>query len=278
MITDRLQSLLQRFSISARMFHSGPLCGMHDFGSHDGSGHLHLIRRGPVRAQHATGTVLRIEQPSLVLYPQGLAHRFLTDPDTGADLACANITFGSGHSPLAQALPELVIVPLAKLSSATAVLDVLFEEAFAQRCGRQVLVDRLFEAVLVLVLRHLLDSGRLAVGPLAGLSHPRLVHAMTAMHDAPGDPWTLATLATRAGMSRSRFAAAFAQTVGMPAASYLASYRISLAKDLLQQGRPLERIANDIGYGSSAALSRAFTAQCGTSPRAWKQAQQQAGA
>ncbi len=255
------------------MFHSGPLCGLHDFGSDDGSGHLHLIRRGPVRAQHAAGIVMRIEQPSLVLYPTGLAHRFLTDPDTGADLACANICFGSGRSPLAQALPEMVIVPLAQLSSATAVLDLLFEEAFAQRCGRQIIVDRLFEAVLVIVLRHLLDSGRLAVGPLAGLSHPRLVHAMTAMHDAPREPWTLASLAARAGMSRSRFAASFAQTVGVPAASYLATYRISLAKDLLQQGRLLERIAEDVGYGSSAALSRAFSAQCGASPRAWKQAQ-----
>ena len=278
MITDRLQGLLQRFSVSARMFHSGPLCGLHDFGADDGSGHLHLIRRGPVRAQHAAGNVMRIEQPSLVLYPTGLAHRFLTDPDTGADLACANISFGSGRSPLAQALPEIVIVPLARLANATAVLELLFKEAFAQRCGRQIIVDRLFEAVLVLVLRHLLDSGRLAVGPLAGLSHPRLVHAMTAMHDAPREPWTLASLAARAGMSRSCFAASFAQTIGMPAASYLATYRISLAKDLLQQGRPLERIAEDIGYGSSAALSRAFSAQCGASPRAWKQAQLQAGA
>jgi AraC-like DNA-binding protein len=278
MVTDRLQGLLQRFSVSARMFHSGPLCGLHDFGSGDGSGHLHLIRRGPVRAQHAAGNVMRIEQPSLVLYPTGLAHRFMTDPDLGADLACANVSFGSGRSPLAQALPAMVIVPLAQLSSATAVLDLLFGEAFAQRCGRQIIVDRLFEAVLVLVLRHLIDSGRLAVGPLAGLSHPRLVHAMTAMHDAPREPWTLASLAARAGMSRSRFAASFAQTVGLPAASYLASYRIGMAKDLLQQGRPLERIAEDVGYGSSAALSRAFSAQCGASPRTWKQAQQQAGA
>ena len=74
-------------------------------------------------------------------------------------------------------------------------------------------------------------------------------------------------------MSRSRFAELFAQIVGQPPAAYLSGYRINLARDALQRGDKLERIAQNVGYGSAAALSRAFSADTGLSPRAWLQQQ-----
>lgn len=269
MSVDRLQGLLQRFSVSARMFHSGPLCGLTDF-QPDGQGQLHLVRRGPVEVRHA-GTQLTVAEPSLLLYARPLAHRFLTDARIGADMACANLAFGPGDPhPLARALPAFVHLPLADLQGGVQpVLDLLFEEAFARRCGRQTVVDRLFEVVLVLVLRHLLDAGQVRDGPLAGLGHPQLAKSLAAMHDDPAHPWTLEVLAARAGMSRSRFAEVFAQVVGQPPAAYLAGFRITLAQDALQRGDRLERIAQQVGYGSAAALSRAFTGMCGVSPRAW---------
>lgn len=269
MPVDRLQGLLRRFSVSARMFHSGPLCGLTDF-QPNGQGQLHLLRRGPVEVRHE-GAQLTVTEPSLLLYPRPLAHRFLTDPDTGADLACANLAFGPGDQHLlARALPGFVTLPLHALAGARPVLELLFDEAFAQRCGRQTVVDRLFEAVLVLVLRHLLDAGLVRDGPLAGLGHPQLARALAAMHDDPAHPWTLDVLAARAGMSRSRFAEVFAQVVGQPPAAYLAAFRITLAQDALQRGEHLERIAQQVGYGSAPALSRAFTGVCGVSPREWR--------
>lgn len=51
---------------------------------------------------------------------------------------------------------------------------------------------------------------------------------------------------------------------------YLARWRVGLAQDHLRRGRALKWIAGEVGYGSEAALSRAFKAQCGHSPRAWK--------
>ena len=270
---DRLQSLLQRFTVSAHLFYSGPLCGIHDFDGSNGRGQLHLVRRGPVEARHSVAADARIDQPSLLLYPRLLAHRFITDAQTGADLACADITLGSDSaSPIAQALPSVVIMPLTELPAATAVLALLFDEAFSENCGRRYLVDRLFEVVLVLILRRLLDGDRLRTGALAGLAHPQLAKALVAMHDAPAQPWTLARLAQQAGMSRSRFAEVFARVVGVPAATYLARYRISLAQDLLRRERPLALIADDVGYGSAAALSRAFSQHSGCSPRAWLRA------
>lgn len=266
---DRLQALLQRYSVSAHIFHSGPLCGLHDFDD-NGMGQLHLLGRGPVEVHHA-GERLLVQAPSLLFYPRPLPHRFITDPATGADLACANLAFGPGRdNPLARALPPFLCLPLAELQSAGPVLELLFEEAFSRRCGRLAVVDRLFEVVLVLLLRHLLDSGRLRGGLLAGLGHPLLARALVAMHERPAEPWTLDSLAHVAGMSRSRFADVFAQTVGQPPARYLAGFRIALAQDALRRGEPLERIAEQVGYGSGAALSRAFSAECGLSPRQWR--------
>lgn len=281
MSVDRLHGLLQRFSVSARLFHSGALCGINVF-EENGQGQLHLVRRGPLEVRHA-GEVHVVTEPSLLFYPRPLTHRFVSDPDTGADMACANLDFGGvasarvgGGNPISRALPAFTCLPLAELRGAEAVLELLFHEAFAQRCGRLAVVDRLFDVVLVLLLRHLLDSGHIQDGPLAGLGHPQLAKALVAMHDEPAKPWTLESLAAVAGMSRSRFAELFAQIVGQPPAAYLSSYRINLARDALQRGDKLERIAQNVGYGSAAALSRAFSADTGLSPRAWLQ--QQSGA
>ncbi|HEV8692841.1 MAG TPA: AraC family transcriptional regulator [Lysobacter sp.] len=272
-MVDRLQALLQRFSVSARMFHSGPLCGIHDFAEIPGCGQLHLVRRGPVEARHGTHAPVQIEVPSVIFYPRPLAHRFITDARVGADMVCANISLSAGaDNPITRALPSVVVLPLADVRSAEPALDLLFEEAFAQRCGRQQLIDRLFEAVLILILRALIDRGGMDQGLMAGLAHPQLAKALVAMHETPAHAWSLEQLATCAGMSRSHFAAVFAQTVGITAGEYLARHRIALAQDLMSRGVPLKRVVDEVGYGSSAALSRAFRAICGQSPRAWKEA------
>ena len=73
MAVDRLQGLLSRFSVSARLFHSGPLCGINDF-AENGMGQLHLVRRGPLEVHHAS-EVVHVTEPSLLFYPRPLAHR-----------------------------------------------------------------------------------------------------------------------------------------------------------------------------------------------------------
>ena len=72
-------------------------------------------------------------------------------------------------------------------------------------------------------------------------------------------------------MSRSAFAGAFRGVVGMTFGHYLQGWRIGLAQQALRRGRPLKVVAAEVGYGSEAALSRAFKAQTGVSPRQWRQ-------
>lgn len=269
--TDRLDALLKHFPVRAHVFHAGALCGITDFTPEDGSSQIHLLRRGEMSLIHAGQAAGRVEVPSLLFYPRPMPRRFVTDTQQGADLVCASLQFeGGAANPIIAALPAFVCLPLAHIEGAAPVLALLFEEAFGSNCGRHALIDRLFEVVLIQLLRHLMEAGQIHGGMLAGLSHPRLRRAIVAMHEAPQHNWSLEELADLSGMSRSVFAGAFRTAVGVTPGAYLQGWRITLAMQALRQGRLLKMIAVEVGYGSEAALSRAFKAQCGLTPREWR--------
>ncbi len=273
-MVDRLAVLLEQFSVSARVFHAGALCGVNVVDGSGSTGQLHLIRHGDVEIQHAGVPAVQVRRPSLLLYPRPMAHRFITDPQQGADFACAQLSFGGGAAnPIATSLPAFTCVALDELQGVDGVLSLLFEEAFQQHCGRQAMLDRLFEVVLIQVLRHLMERGQLQTGMFAGLAHARLRSALVAMHEQPAEDWSLDALADRAGLSRSVFARAFRETVGCTPGVYLQRWRIGLTQQALLKGQPLKQIVDAVGYGSEAALSRVFKGQTGLSPRQWRQAQ-----
>jgi AraC-like DNA-binding protein len=268
---DRLENLLQRFSVRARLFHHGPLCGVHDFDAQDGIGQLHLIKQGGVEVRHRQAPTLQVARPSLLFYPRPMGHRFITDDKTGADMACASVQFNAGYfNPLSQALPPIVAMPLADVPEAGAVINLLFAEAFGGGCGRAKIVDRLFEVVLIFIIRRLMQDGAVDTGLFAGLADPALGRAIVAMHEHPDRAWTLELLCSEAGLSRTGFAERFKRVVGQGPGEYLTRWRISLAQDLLRQGKALKHVAAEVGYGSEVALSRAIKSYTGLSPREWR--------
>ncbi|MGD9945890.1 MAG: AraC family transcriptional regulator [Burkholderiaceae bacterium] len=278
---DRLSSLLERFRVRAQLFHNGPLCGVTQFAAQPGRGFLHVMRRGTMVITHqaGAGAARRVEvrEPSLVFYPRPLAHQFHNAPAEGSDFTCATLDFDGGiHHPLARALPALVLLPLHRVEGLTQSLALLFAETDSVRCGHRLLADRLFEVVLLQLLRWLLDhpgESGVSTGLICGLADPQLSRALTAAHDNPGGPWDLPRLAQAAGMSRSAFAARFKQIVGETPADYLTHWRLSVAQSRLREGRPMKAIAAELGYANASALSRAFTQRIGMSPRAWRQQQ-----
>jgi AraC-like DNA-binding protein len=276
---DRLSPLFDRFRVKASLFHTGPLCGVTHFDAQPGRGFLHVMRNGEMEVRHAsdTGLVqrLQVREPSLVFYPRPLAHDFHNAPAEGSDFVCATLDFEAGH-PLVQALPPLVLLPLSQVPPIAATLDLLFGEAEQVRCGQRLLAERLFEVLLLQLLRWMLDQPEspLPLGLMRGLSEPGLARALTAVHDQPGRRWSLAEMASEAGMSRSHFAAAFREALGQTPADYLADWRLAIARRELRAGKPLKLLAAELGYANASALSRVFVQKHGgLSPRAWLQAQ-----
>lgn len=271
MSEDLLSPLFERFTLMARVFYSGALCGVVDFDNTQGIGILHVLRRGRLRVLGGNGPMLELSEPTLLFYRQPLAHRFEVDQAEGADLVCGFIDFGGATvgNPVLRGLPDFLSVPLADMAGVDAAMGLLFDEAFARRAGREAAIDRLVEFFVVLLLRHSIEARLVALGVLAALSDSRLSKALTAMHSQPEQAWTLDSLAERAGMSRARFAAAFRSTVGAPPLDYLTDWRISVAQTLLRRGKSIKVVAPAVGYSSAAAFARVFARRVGASPLAW---------
>lgn len=274
---DRLSTLLEHFRVRAHLFHAGPLCGTTHFAAQPGRGFLHVLKRGEMVVTHRArgGAPRRVEvrEPTLLFYPRPFTHDFHNAPVDGADFACATLDFDGGDQhPLVQALPPLVCLRLSQVSGLDASLSLLFGETEALRCGSRLLADRLFEVVLIQLMRWLVDhpaDAGIPPGLITGLSDERLARALVALHQRPGEGWSLASMAQCAGMSRSAFAVLFKDLVGQTPADYLARWRLSLAQGQLRQGRSLKAIAGELGYANASALSRLFAQKVGVSPRGW---------
>ncbi|MCB9735194.1 MAG: AraC family transcriptional regulator [Deltaproteobacteria bacterium] len=161
-------------------------------------------------------------------------------------------------------LPALVHVRgVARLAT---LVRLVGEESLAERPGRELVLGRLVEVMLIEALRST-TAADTPPGLLRGLGDPQLGAALRRMHDAPERAWTVVELARAAGLSRSVFFERFSRTVGLAPMAYLLSWRMALAKALLRR-RELDvaEVAERVGYGSASTFSTAFRRHVGEPP------------
>ncbi len=171
---------------------------------------------------------------------------------------------------LLQSLPP--IVHIRKESDKAAMrwsLERMKEELRDPQPGGSLIAQQLAYMMLIQALRlHLADASSASVGWLFALADKRMSAAITSMHQDPGHPWTLQSLAERVCMSRSVFALRFKETVGTTPMEYLTRWRMLLAADRLKtSGDSLTTIASTLGYESESAFGKAFRRVMGCSPR-----------
>jgi len=131
---------------------------------------------------------------------------------------------------------------------------------------------RLSDALLTRALRHHTYAAA-RPGWLAGLRDPYVAPALAAMHQDLSLPWTVASLARTAGLSRAAFAAPFTDRVGEPVMRYLLSLRMQRARTLLRSpDLALAAIATQIGYQSDVAFSAALKRETGSAPGKYRAA------
>lgn len=140
------------------------------------------------------------------------------------------------------------------------------EEALAQRSGRDLVLARLVEVLLIEALRSA-GGDTASPGLLRGLADARLAAALQQMHAQPARRWTMAQLAQKAALSRSAFFERFTRVIGLAPMEYLLAWRMALAKDLLRRREfGLDEIAGRVGYRSASTFSTAFSRQVGQPP------------
>lgn len=145
-------------------------------------------------------------------------------------------------------------------------VKLLIEEAAQRHSGRDLVLTRLIEILLVESLR-LTQTPDAPAGLLRGLGDVRLAEAIRQMHADPARPWTMAQLAKEAALSRSAFFDRFSRSVGVPPMEYLLAWRMALAKDMLRrQEIDIAQVAERVGYGSASTFSTAFSRYVGQPP------------
>jgi AraC-like DNA-binding protein len=180
----------------------------------------------------------------------------------------------SAAEPLMPLLPGLLQIRLddkhAHLLRTT--LQLMALETSEDGLGSSAIIGRLADVLFMQTLRAWCAAeGETRIGWLGALRDPYLSKAMRAVHANLGRPWTVADMASEAGMSRSAFSAAFRSATDDTPLSYVTHWRMYRTKLLLRDPqRSLLDIALEVGYDTDTALSRAFKRAEGIPPGAWR--------
>lgn len=183
------------------------------------------------------------------------------------------VTFAGANADfLLDMLPEFMMVPrsLAASGVIASILELIRIEIERDQIGSKIVSTRLADVLLVHAIRAYAGQvGQSEIGWLGALLHPRLGRALRALHNDVSQPWTVARLASVAGMSRAAFAAEFTRRVGRPPLAYLRSWRLTIARAALaSDDAAVSSIASRVGYTSHSAFSNAFRRTFGYSPKA----------
>jgi AraC-like DNA-binding protein len=267
---------------------------------------FHLITEGECYVDMQDGQPpAHLVAGDAVVFPQGNAHLMTSEPglppaqgkrlDAVLTRRPRYIAFGGGGATtklicgylacdarlgkmLLGGLPSLLRVNVRGSNAGIwleASLRYALGEARSPRPGGAGVLAKLAEVLFIEVLRMYMNEqqeGR--TGWLAGVSDRIVGAALAAMHKDPAQAWTVEELARVANTSRSVLAERFQKLVGSTPMQYLTQWRMLLAANLLTRSdTSLARIAEDVGYQTDTAFSRAFRREFGTPPAAWRKSQ-----
>lgn len=284
---DLLSSVLSTYRLRARVYAHPRLCGVWQMGATGPKrATFHLVGEGRCWLHLRDGAAPQaLEGGDLVVFPHDAWHMLAGTPELHGDddrlemdgegpfttLVCGYFEFLEGDkNPILDALPEVILVRQQDAGRHLELIGrLLMEEAEAAGPGSRTVLDKLADALFVMVVRHYINRSSDQRGLLAALADPRLRRALAVMHLEPAKGWTLAALAQEAGMSRASFAQRFAELVGTTPIDYLTRWRMIQAELLLRNPQvSVASAAERAGYETEAAFRKAFKRVHGVGPGA----------
>jgi AraC-like DNA-binding protein len=213
--------------------------------------------------------------------PAGHAGRFGGDGAVTALVAGHFSMGGTRRNVLLDTLPPAIHIPAASGAVSpqlAGVVQLILGESAAPGPGSPIVLGRLADLLFVHAIRHWIATDGASSCGMRGVADPSIGAALRLMHGRFAEPWTLERLAAAVRMSRSAFAARFAELVGEPPLQYLAQWRMTRAEQLLREGTSVACVAERVGYANPAAFSKAFARLRGTGPGAYRRTTRHASA
>jgi AraC-like DNA-binding protein len=176
-------------------------------------------------------------------------------------------------NPLIASLPRLMQIREDSRQDWTAqLMRQAAAESKNRRPGGDAMLERLSEMTFIDAVRRYLGTlPEDSRGWLAGIRDRFVGRALTLMHEAPADAWTVDELSRRVGLSRSALHERFAEMIGQAPMQYLANWRMQVGAALLRDtAATVASVAQDVGYQSEAAFARAFKRLVGKPPSLWR--------
>lgn len=237
-------------------------------------GLFHLVGEGACRVEsRAIAQPLDLEAGDLVVLPHGDPHCLkpaaMPCDDEGTSLICGELHFPAhARHPLSHALPPCFVVRSRDAGGTFRQLaSMMVDVSQSQQAGRHVLLNKLADTLFALAVCDYASRAADRHGLFAAMADTRICKVLHAVHEAPGEPWTMQSLAALACMSRSAFAERFTQLMRVPPMQYVTQWRVSVAEKMLRERKlSVATIAERLGYGSEAAFRRLYKRISGSSP------------
>lgn len=256
----------------------------------NGSAPFHIVTKGACRLVVGSAS-FRLEAGDVAIVPHGGAHTIQalsqtgqaaaqpmhiaprcsdaivaksnTDAEPETGLICGRLHFELAHDNLVLAmLPDIVVFAAEDGGDARnfrMLVDMIRAELDHDRPGAALVAGSLANAMLTFVLRAQLERAHGEKGISALLRGKQTARAVAAMLKTPGRAWTLDELAEHAGASRATTVRLFQRATGLSPLAFLADLRLTLARNRLRATNiPIAVIAQEVGYGSETAFSRAY--------------------
>ncbi|MDN3580484.1 AraC family transcriptional regulator [Mucilaginibacter flavus] len=249
-------------------------------GAPDGSviemaeGDLVFVPHGSAHWIADKATSLRIPSPQFVKARREGTPIFNSGGD-GTNLVAGHFEFDyQSLHPFLKDLPSIIHIRQYSTENQLLVKQItqlMFDELHNERPGSSIMLKCLSEIMFVNIIRSYLEQAPPDSGFLSALNDPRISKSLKLIQDSPQNNWTLESLASEIGMSRSVFFNQFKKLVHETPLSYLTNWRIRRAQKLLMADHGnVSEVAAKVGYQSEAAFNRIFKSKTGYTPAAYR--------